>query len=255
VLGVSRDANEDEVKKAYKKMALKYHPDRHMGGSEAEKTKTEEKSKEISEAYNAIIKGEGGGFNPGGFQQGGFQQGGFQQSGFQQGGFQQVDPEELFRHMFREESMFRRGQQHVNIDPEFVRGFEELFKRAHQSNSSSKFRGKVPVSVSTQRSTILDSQGRPTMRTTTRTRFSDGTDEVSVEDQSTDNTFFRGAQQPGDDELNRKIREANRENAKSIGKFIGKIVLLSIAAGIVNSVRRMYRGITQKVKSLFVSKK
>ncbi len=46
VLGVSRDASQDEIKKAYRKLALRYHPDRNNGSKEAE-----EKMKEINEAY------------------------------------------------------------------------------------------------------------------------------------------------------------------------------------------------------------
>jgi molecular chaperone DnaJ len=49
VLGVSRDATEEEIKKAYKKAALKYHPDRNPGNKEAE-----EKFKEASEAYQVL---------------------------------------------------------------------------------------------------------------------------------------------------------------------------------------------------------
>ena len=49
VLGVQKGASEDEIKKAYKKMAIKYHPDRNPGDKEAE-----EKFKEAAEAYDVL---------------------------------------------------------------------------------------------------------------------------------------------------------------------------------------------------------
>ncbi len=49
VLGVARDASEDQIKKAYRKMAMKYHPDRNPGDKEAE-----EKFKEATEAYEIL---------------------------------------------------------------------------------------------------------------------------------------------------------------------------------------------------------
>ena len=49
VLGVKKDASADEIKKAYRKMAMKYHPDRNPGDKEAE-----EKFKEIGEAYDVL---------------------------------------------------------------------------------------------------------------------------------------------------------------------------------------------------------
>lgn len=49
VLGVARDASAEDLKKAYRKLALQYHPDRNPGSREAE-----EKFKEISEAYEIL---------------------------------------------------------------------------------------------------------------------------------------------------------------------------------------------------------
>ena len=49
VLGVSKTASDDEIKRAYKKMAIKYHPDRNPGNKEAE-----EKFKEAAEAYDVL---------------------------------------------------------------------------------------------------------------------------------------------------------------------------------------------------------
>lgn len=49
VLGVSKDANADDIKKAFRKMAMKYHPDRNPGDKEAE-----EKFKKVAEAYEVL---------------------------------------------------------------------------------------------------------------------------------------------------------------------------------------------------------
>ena len=49
VLGVSKDASADEIKKSYRKLARKHHPDANKGN-----TASEEKFKEISEAYNVL---------------------------------------------------------------------------------------------------------------------------------------------------------------------------------------------------------
>lgn len=49
VLGLQKGASEDEIKKAFRKMAMKYHPDRNPGDKEAE-----EKFKEVNEAYSIL---------------------------------------------------------------------------------------------------------------------------------------------------------------------------------------------------------
>ena len=55
VLGVSPDADDDEVKRAYRDLARKYHPDNYQNNPLADLA--EEKMKEINEAYDAITKG------------------------------------------------------------------------------------------------------------------------------------------------------------------------------------------------------
>lgn len=91
-LGVEKSASKDEIKKAFRKLAGQYHPDK--------KTGDETKFKEVSEAY-AVLGNEkkraeydavGQGFAGGG--QGGF--GGFDFSGFQQGGGFSFDMNDIF---------------------------------------------------------------------------------------------------------------------------------------------------------------
>jgi len=53
VLGISKNASEDEIKKSYRKQALKYHPDRNPGDKEAE-----ENFKEAAEAYEVLSDSE-----------------------------------------------------------------------------------------------------------------------------------------------------------------------------------------------------
>ena len=79
VLGVSKNADAAEIKKAYKRLAMKYHPDRNTSGDE----ETEHKFKEAKEAYEVLssadkraaydqfghagVNQQGGGFGGGGF--------------------------------------------------------------------------------------------------------------------------------------------------------------------------------------------
>ncbi|TIB86144.1 DnaJ-domain-containing protein [Wallemia mellicola] len=123
ILGVDKNASEDDIKKAYKKAALKYHPDRNKGSEDAA-----EKFKQASEAAEVLCDGNkrtiydqygeeglkgggGGGPSPGasfsgfGDAGGAFPGGSFSFSsggrpGFGGGGFQASDPMDIFEMLF-----------------------------------------------------------------------------------------------------------------------------------------------------------
>jgi molecular chaperone DnaJ len=88
ILGVNRNASADEIRSAYRKLAVKYHPDKNPGNKEAE-----EKFKEISHAYEVLSDGEKrrryDQFGEAAFEPG---------AGF--GGFGFHDPSEIFREVF-----------------------------------------------------------------------------------------------------------------------------------------------------------
>lgn len=54
ILGLEKNASEDDIKKAYRKLAAKYHPDKFATKSEEEKKNAEEKFKEINEAHSVL---------------------------------------------------------------------------------------------------------------------------------------------------------------------------------------------------------
>lgn len=95
VLGVDKNATADEIKKAYRKLALKYHPDKFANKSDAEKKEAEEKFIEAANAYDVLSDAEkrqkydqfGPSMGPQGFPGGG--EGGF--GGFHTGGFTMED--------------------------------------------------------------------------------------------------------------------------------------------------------------------
>lgn len=54
VLGVSKSASTDELKRAFRKLSMQYHPDRQHGKTDVEKTEAENKFKEAAEAYEVL---------------------------------------------------------------------------------------------------------------------------------------------------------------------------------------------------------
>lgn len=54
ILGIERNANDDEIKKAYRKRALIHHPDRHANATDTERKEEEKKFKELGEAYGVL---------------------------------------------------------------------------------------------------------------------------------------------------------------------------------------------------------
>ncbi|KAJ7593370.1 hypothetical protein C8J56DRAFT_930912 [Mycena floridula] len=123
LLGVSKTADEAEIKRAYKKMALKWHPDRNNGSEEASK-----KFQKISEAFEVLtdsnkravydqfgeeglknggpVPGQGAGpdtfsnFSSGGFPGGTFSFSSSGPGGFSSGGFAPTDPQKIFEQFF-----------------------------------------------------------------------------------------------------------------------------------------------------------
>ncbi len=69
VLGVSENATDEEIKKAYRELVKKYHPDKYAGNPLSELAA--EKMKEINEAYDAITKNGGAKHSYGGTSSGG----------------------------------------------------------------------------------------------------------------------------------------------------------------------------------------
>lgn len=136
VLGIAKTASQDDIRKAYRKLAKKYHPDLNPGDKKAE-----EEFKALNQANDLLSdadkrarfdRGEidasgqerhpgfgAGGFGGGGFG-GGFGGGGFRPGGAGMGGFQEEDLNDLFGGMFGGGARTRRAGPRKGADRSFA---------------------------------------------------------------------------------------------------------------------------------------
>lgn len=132
ILGVSRNASDDEIKKSYRKLAMKYHPDRNPGDKEAEA-----KFKEATEAYEILKddqkKAAYDQYGHGAFEQGGMGGGG----GFGGGGFDFNDIFGNFSDIFggdrqersRRSSAIRGADIRYNLEISLKEAFEGITEK------------------------------------------------------------------------------------------------------------------------------
>tara|TARA_Y100000992_G_C21024834_1_gene377506 strand:+ start:135 stop:608 length:474 start_codon:yes stop_codon:yes gene_type:complete len=109
-LGLQDNASDDEIKKAYKKLAIKYHPDKQINSSQQEKVEAEKNFKIIAEAYEILTNKDK-----------------YRKHSFNNihstRGF--VDPHEIFNQIFRDMNIGNIGNRHSNISisiPQNIQG-------------------------------------------------------------------------------------------------------------------------------------
>lgn len=134
VLGVSKAASADEIKKAYRKLAMKYHPDQNLNNKE----EAEAKFKEVSEAYE-ILKDEQKKAAYDQYGHAAFEGGmGGRSGGFGGGGFHASDPFDIFESFFGDFMSGGRASSSVNQQGSDLRynlqiSLEEAFKGTKQT--------------------------------------------------------------------------------------------------------------------------
>jgi len=171
ILGISKSASEADIKKAYRKLALQYHPDRNKG------KEAEEKFKEVNQAYEVLSDaqkrqtydqfgsaafeqggpsgqgpfGAGGPFGGFGGQQGPFTYtyttGGQEPQGFDFGGGGFSDPFEIFEQFFGGASPFGRAQRRTtySLTISFMEAVNGATKRVELAGKTQTI--KIPAGV------------------------------------------------------------------------------------------------------------
>lgn len=172
VLGVAKDATEEQIRKAYKKLALRWHPDKNPDN----KKEAEEKFKEINEAYSVLSDPQ----KRNEYDNGGFSFGDF--------GFgKDFDPMEIFKSFFKKHGKGGKDEFGFGFDDDFfgddfgMGGFGNFEKKMNFDNFGGFGQG-TSVKTTTQiingkkvtktETTTIDSQGNK--KTVVREENSDG---------------------------------------------------------------------------------
>ena len=116
ILGVNENATEEEIQKSFRKLSLKWHPDRWVSGTDEEKKNAEEKFKDISEAKDVLT-------NPQKREQYDMER----QGGPQMGGF---NPFDMFRQS-RQNIVVKGEDVHVVVNLTFKEAYEGVTKEIH----------------------------------------------------------------------------------------------------------------------------
>uniref|UniRef100_A0A7S3LK08 J domain-containing protein n=1 Tax=Aplanochytrium stocchinoi TaxID=215587 RepID=A0A7S3LK08_9STRA len=290
VLEIKPGASEEEIKKAYKKMAFKWHPDRNQDN----KKEAEAKFKEISEAYTTLTQGgyhQGSGFG-GGYQQ---QQGRQNPFGGQYGYYQ--DPHELFREIFKDQNiqeMFRQAETMFNQQgrhrgghfratmdlEEIIRAMENQAaaeqqaqqRYQQQQTTRSGYRNqqqqqkRVPVSQQTTYETIV-LNGQSRTRQILTTHYSDGTVDQQVINDGGFGEFSNSRserrqnrrsqrdsnqqQQQYMEEERRKAQQDMEKMAKEMVKGVGKLMVRGMFAAIAQSFRNFIKRVFEGISKFF----
>jgi curved DNA-binding protein len=186
ILGVARDADTSDIKKAYRQLARKYHPDVNSASG------AEEKFKQVNEAYEVLkdndkrqaydrfgadwkhgqkFDGGFGGFQGGGFQGGNYSDGGFSGGDFSDffesifgGGFQQGGPSP-FQQGARGPRRPRGADQQLKLDITLEEAFNGgsktiQFSRSSDSPEMKKLKINIPQGVASGQKIRLAGQGQ-----------------------------------------------------------------------------------------------
>jgi len=156
VLGIEKGASKDEVKKAFRKLAHKYHPDKKDGDekkfkevNEAYTILSDEKKRQEYDTYGRTFQGGGQGFNASGFDFSGFGQNGFE-----------FDLNDIFEGFFGRR--VRRGRD-ISIDTELT--FEESVFGVernilvNKANKPEEIKVRIPAGISDDQMIRLTGKG------------------------------------------------------------------------------------------------